>query len=224
MASELTELSTIIIVFAVLAIIFQAVAHRTFANELSWAKSDYFWLCIAALGLLSLTAEARRDDASTLIPIQKEYTIDVAAMAEENVAFSVNYLTIFSEINIKDETPDIATQKQEFITLKDRLLPYLDYFRSFPNPGWASSMNAFHNEDALRKGLTDPAALRRAASVAESMDVVKKSHDELMELQAEFKASIMERIRIHLGPFLLAFALALRLGKTTADVKRKLKG
>lgn len=220
----MSGLPTIIAVFAVLAVIFQVVAHRTFTNEVFWAKTDYVWLCVAALGLVSLAAEARRDSAVHTIYVQKQYILDLAALAEDNVAFSVAFLNAFSEIKVKEETSEVIRQKREFMTLKERLLPYIEYFGAWPRSGWASSTSAFHNEDALLKGLTDQAALKRAASVVESIDAVKKAYDDLLKMETELNASELERLRIYLAPLLLAAAVAVRLGKTTAEVKRKRKG
>jgi hypothetical protein len=214
----MTELSTAIIVFLVSAAIIQIVASRTYANEIFWVSTDYVWLGVAALALVSLTAEARKDEARTLIPVQHGHLQSLAAIAEQEVHFSLNFLTMFIELKVKNETPEIARQKQEFKELKSRLLPYLE---TFDEPGWASRIDKFHSEKALLSGLSDPAAVRRAISIGGAMNRVRSSHDELLGLQRKLEIFSLERFHVYLVPFLVAITLAIRLGKTTAEIKRK---
>ena len=217
----MTELFTAFIIFIVSVVVLQMVALRTYANEVFWARSDYVWLSVAALALISLTAEARKDEARTLIPIQEEHLQGMAAIAEQDVHFSLNYLTFFSEIKVQNQTQEITRQKQEFIELKTRLLPYLEAFSA---PSWVSRIDGFHSKQALLSGLSDPMAVSRATSITKGMDRVRSSYSELRGLQERLEVSFLERLRVYLAPLLVAFVLAIRLGKTTAEVKRKKLG
>jgi hypothetical protein len=149
----MTELSTSLAVFVFATIVFQIAALRTYKNELLWAKSDYFWLGIAALGIISLTADARRNEAERLIPNQNDHLRGMAELAEQNLNFSLNFLTFFSTLPVKDEPPEIARQKKEFVSLREKLLPYSD---SMSKSEWPSRVSEFHQREALLEGLEDP--------------------------------------------------------------------
>lgn len=215
---RMTELSTAIIVFLVSAAAVQVLALRLYAKEVFWASTDYVWLCVAALALVSLTAEARRDEARASIPAQEEHLRGMAAIAEQEVHFSLNFLTMFIEVEVKNEPPEIALQKREFRKLKTSLLPYLE---ATGHPGWASRIDKFHSEEALLSGISDPVARSVALRIGETMNRVRSSHDELLRLKGKLEVSFLERFRVYLAPFLVAITLALRLGKTTAEIKRK---
>jgi hypothetical protein len=216
----MTELSTSMIVFLILLVIFQIIALRTYKNDLLWMISDYLWLGIAVLGIISLSADARKDEARRLIPNQNNYWQAKASLAEQELNFTLNFLTVFMTITVIDEPPHITKQKQEFATLKERLLSYLN---SMKDPNWSKNLDSFHHREMLLEKLTDSMAIKQANNISDAFDRVTKSYQELLDLEARLRLTIWEELKVYLGPILIAFALAVRFGKTTADMMRKQK-
>lgn len=214
----MTELSTVAIIFLVLVVALQVFALRTYNSEILWARSDYVWLSVAALALISLTADARMDEARALVPAYEGHLRGMEAITEDDVYFSLNYLKFFSEVRVRGETDEIALQKKDFSKLRSKLLPYRE---AVSTPGWSSTIDAFHSRQELLSGLSSPAAVERATHISEGMERVKGSYEDLRRLQKRLQPSPLERFRVYLEPLLAAAALAIRIGKTTAEVTRK---
>lgn len=214
----MTEISTALGLFVIFSLIFQIIAFNTYKNELLWAWSDYVWLTVATLALITITAEARKDEARTMIHIQEDYLQTMAIIVEQDVHFSLNFANFFSGVNVVDETQEITRNKNELREMESRLLPYL---KEFESNQWISNIDKFHSKDHLLKGMTDPIIQSQIEQLSDSLLRVQQAYNELTELKNKLRTTFLERLRIYLGPILLAFALAVRFAKTTAEIKRK---
>lgn len=211
-------MSTALIVFIFLTPIFQYLAFKTHKQEIRWLYADYAWLIIASVALFFYGLEADQDEARRIIPVYDEHLLGMAHIAKEEILFSDLFLTFFSNVSVTNESQSIQQQKKEFEILNKRLNIYRSHMKS---SDWPNNIEVFHNCKELGAGLTSIEAISRVKNICTTFNRVVASRSERNEILMRTKESKYGGIKIYIYPFLLALALSLRLGKTTADVLRR---
>lgn len=211
-------MSAAIITFLVLLPAFQMLAFYTYRYEVRWLYTDYVWLVIAASALIFYALKAGQDEAKRVLPAYDNHLSGMAYVAKGEIGFSDFYLSFFSNVRVTNETEAIRQQKVEFTMLNKRLESYRLRMES---PSWPYEIERFHNCQELSAGLHTKEALHRVTSICEFFKRVISSRTEREELSKRSSVGGYETLEYYGYPFLLAFALAVRLGRTTADVLRK---
>lgn len=206
---------TAIIFFCILAITFQVVAYRTYTQEALWLLTDYFWLLIAATALIFYASKAEQYEASRMLPTGIKYNQESDELSSIRLSNSILHLEI-TEQEAKEITNN--TQKIDSIELNKRVQAALE---KIDKVGWQQFLKTEYSHGAMSYGLTSPAVLKELDKIDLDFAEVSKRHAELKELRNKAQGSNWNAVELILYPFLVAFALAVRLGRTTADYLRK---
>ncbi len=112
--------------------------------------------------------------------------------------------------NNAQETDSIELNKRVQATLEE-----------IDKVGWQQFLKTEYSHDAMSYGLTSPVVLKELNKIDSDFEEVSKRYAELKALKDKARGSNWNAVELVLYPFLVAFALAVRLGRTTADYLRK---
>ncbi len=208
---------TALIFFCILAVIFQVVAFRTYALESRWLLTDYLWLSIAATALIFYATKADQYEANQSLPIYIKYNEQSDALSSNILSTSIWHLGV-TEREAKERADSV--QEADSVELNKRVQAAL---QQIDNIGWQRFLKTEYSHDAMSYGLTSPAVLKELDKIDSDFAEVSKRYTELKELKDKAGGSDWNAVELILYPFLVAFALAVRLGRTTADYLRKSK-
>ena len=206
---------TAIIFFCVLAIAFQVVAYRTYTQEARWLLTDYFWLLIATTALIFYASKAEQYEASRRLPTNIKYNEVSDALSSYGLSSSILHLEI-TEREAKESANN--TQETDSIELNKRVQAALE---EIDKVGWQQFLKTEYSHGAMSYGLKSPVVLNELDKINSDFAEVSKRYAELKELRNKARGSNWNAVELILYPFLVAFALAVRLGRTTADYLRK---
>lgn len=206
-----------LIFFCILAAAFQVVAFRTYALEARWLLTDYFWLLIAATALIFYAIKAEQYEATRILPNDIKYNEIKDELSSRWLSSSILHMEI-TEAKAKESGDSI--QAADSIELSKRVQAAL---QQIDNIGWEQFLESEYSHDAMSYGLTSPVVLEELDKIDSDFTDISKRHAELDELKSKARGSDWNGVELIIYPFLVAFALAVRLGRTTADYLRKSK-
>lgn len=206
-----------LIFFCILAAAFQVVAFRTYALEARWLLTDYLWLLIAATALIFYATKAEQYEATRILPNNIEYNKIKDELSSRALSFSILHMEI-AEAKAKESGDSV--QEADSIELSKRIQAAL---QEIDNIGWQNFLKSEYSHEAMSYGLTSPVVLEELNKIDSEFVDISKQHAEFDELKSKARGSDWNAVELIIYPFLVAFALAVRLGRTTADYLRKSK-
>jgi hypothetical protein len=201
--------------FIVLLFVFDIVLVRCLKlKKTTWKRVDYIWLGFAALGLVGAAAQARQVVATNMSP---------RAEAHKRAWFGdvTRKLDLYSTSSIvcrRFIRAPLSPPPDEFERAQKEYDTACEWFRSVkataptevPNTEISVPATPMTSDEILNKNYAD-----YRATVAEFNDALREEK----KLRDATTPSEIEGGLAFLGPLLLAFALALRITKVTADIK-----
>lgn len=206
-----------VIFFLILSVFFQALAFRTYAHESRWLLTDYLWLLIAATALIFYASKADKLEASRRLPNQIYLNKESDSISSYGLITSVLQLEILER---EGKESSNNTQESDSVELRNRVRAAA---HEIDRVGWEAFLKNAYSRDAMVNGLTSPKVLEEFEKIDTEFTEASERHDELSALKAKASDSVWNAVEFVLYPFFVAFALAIRLGRTTADYLRKSK-
>lgn len=217
-----SNIGIVLVVFVVLLISCDLLLVRMFPlSKKVWKRIDYIWLSFAALGLISASAQVRIFVASVELNncnmrIMSAY--DSLHSSITSYAKKPSYLCrTFVRTEFSPPEPEFSNTQNEFNQA-------CAWFQSIavdlpPHP-------SIKQDNIHKIQLPNTPFMFRDSSL---LQVISELHNQynryneavmdLEEIKSAQKRSELENILVFLGPWLLAFALALRITKVTGELK-----
>lgn len=204
------------VAFTVLFFLFQILASRTYKRETEWLKTDYAWLSVAAIGLIFYAIKAHQYDAELKLERETWYAENKAQIA---------YQRIFAYYKVQkmlDIQPTVELNTEDGSLEDNRILEKRLYLANeiIEHSGW-NSFAKNYSPESMAKGIKDSFVLNQVDTINKTMSEYKDLLLELDKLQEATNSKVSKAFELNVYPILVAFVLALRLGRTTADIKRK---
>jgi len=184
-------------------------------SRTSWKRVDYFWLGVATIGLLSLAAEVRVSEAKGWLQLEKARAVAILEIIELFIAEpeSSHFCVIFVRGEYSPPEFD-ARQHQyqqgcEWRKSVARYLAGLDKQNAPP----------LKFDDLPRVNFDDPGLLETVVWLKERLDDYGEQQKKISETQNASTQRAWEAALVYFAPFLLCFAIALRITKVTGEIR-----
>lgn len=207
-----------IIVFLISFILFQALGFLTFKREILWLSSDYVWLGLAAISLMFYAQKAEQDNAKRVLPNYNTHLSHTRQMAQSNVLFNMGHLDIMYKYGPGEGIKRSDKYRSDILLLQHRIKALIEPMQA---KDWPDRMEQFFDCAQISANLVTETTLLTAESLCEKFEWVHKSREDRNAIAQTAKGGIASTLEIHIYPIFFALALAIRLGRTTADVRRK---
>ena len=207
-----------IIVFLISFLIFQALGFFTFKREILWLSSDYVWLGLAAISLIFYAQKAEQDNAKRVLPNYNTHLSHMQQMAQSDVLFNMGHLDAMYEYGTGDDVKSRDEYRSDILLLQNRIKALIEPMQA---KDWPDRMEQFFDCAQISKNLVTETTLLTAERLCKNFEWVHKSREDRNAIAKTAKGGIASALEIHIYPIFFALALAIRLGRTTADVRRK---
>lgn len=205
------------IFFMILTACVQMVAFRTYRQESRWLLTDYFWLTVASSALIfyGMKAVQVEDNAHlrTWEHMMGEY--DSGSLYSMGTISLDLYIMYDQQPGLDPKPKDL--KMQEASELNSRIKASMHQIEK-------EGMNHFldvYSHDAMAEGITSPDVVQKLEEFEKEVGIIRTRYNEVKGFKYSSLPSISAALEYHIYPYLLAIALALRLGRTTADYLRK---
>ncbi|VVM76714.1 hypothetical protein PS673_02061 [Pseudomonas fluorescens] len=189
-----------------------------YKREVSWLSTDYLWLGLAVITVYFYAHRAEQDDAKRQLPSYDSHLSQMRQMAESNVQQKINTLEIMYQYGVAGGPADNIEYRSDITNLIKRIQAFTD---DLQKPEWPNRMEQFFNCEELSAGLTSPTTQLAAKGLCESFEFVSTSRNERNQIAEKVENAFLSSFEIHVFPLIFALGLGIRLGRTTADVRRK---
>ncbi|WP_152643628.1 hypothetical protein [Pseudomonas oryzihabitans] len=210
-----------IYVFATSFIVFQLAGYFLYNKELVWVATDYLWLIVAASAVVFYATKAKQfETEQTLKDTGGTYEMDqrIAKLYFSTNVFTYNLLGI-GYINSSGSLHQRIKKSDEDAILAKRLEGLHDALK---NMEWRDFIKQYPSE-GISKELKDPELKDYASELDKIVSTAKKNQDKREALEKVVANNDMRWKELYIYPLALAIALSIRLGRTTADFRRKWK-
>jgi len=199
------------------AVFFGAIAlfHLLFIwrrrSKLFWAYSDYFWLIVVSLSLIGATAEVRKAMVEWPLKIEEDRLVDDFVFAQEYAAGGQSY---YCDMADDTDWPDEELH-QQFLYGCDWFQGMVESLQSDVNSkDWEEFLE--RNEDVQDH---PPQVIGYTTRAIRVLRRVQELRDSVQDKRKAAQTTDFELLIFAIWPWLLAFSLALRVTKVTAQVK-----
>lgn len=207
-----------IIVFLISFLFFQALGFFTFKREILWLSSDYVWLGLAAISLIFYAQKAEQDNAKRVLPNYNTHLSQMRQMTQSDILFNMGHLDIMYEYGPGDGIKSSDEYRSDILLLQHRIKALIEPMQA---KDWPDRMEQFFDCAQISANLVSETTLLTAERLCEKFEWVHKSREDRNAIAKTAKGGIASALEIHVYPIFFALALAIRLGRTTADVRRK---
>lgn len=211
-------MDSFIVVFLISFLFFQVLGFFTFKREILWLSSDYLWLGLAAISLIFYAQKAEQDNAKRVLPNYDTHLSHMQQMAYSDVLFNLSHLDIMYGYGLGDGVKTSDEYRSDILLLRNRIEALIEPMRA---EDWPDRMEEFFDCNQISKNLVSETTLLTAERLCEKFEWVLKSREDRNTIAETAKGGITSVLEIHTYPGFFAFALAIRLGRTTADFRRK---
>jgi hypothetical protein len=220
-----TDLTTVFVIFLIMLIFFHAVFICKFKfGKMAWKATDYAWLILSTLGLIVSVGQARSLAASGLVEISEASATSHLGQLKQMALFYASDPGPFCRTFIRSEMsppPGIMEKVQG------------EYRKAC---SWAKQASkTLDGKGTIVAPVFTHGMLPAMPSIAD--DVIKdvfKTFDQQLQLfdEAAVRTKLLntqkekttaEFVSVGVGPFLLAFALAMRITKVTGEIVLEVK-
>lgn len=185
-------------------------------DKVGWKRTDYFWLGIAALGLMKTTSEVRLMVAESSLSDTRSRVVSGLKELRRVVAQSPTGSLCAKFVKSESSPSDFdERQRQHDVACK-----------------WVTSISSLVPESdeppfkELRFVDTQPPEDITARDVIQSMEWIQRLFDDYEQRRKEYEDLLIllertdgERTHIIFGPILLCIALAIRITKVTGEIR-----
>ncbi|MBF6031476.1 hypothetical protein ICY20_27330 [Pseudomonas sp. P115] len=207
-----------IIVFLISFLFFQILGFVTFKREILWLSSDYVWLGLAAISLFFYAQKAEQDNAKRVLPNYNTHLSHMRQMTKSDIFFYIGHLDIMYEYGLGNGVKNNDEYRSDILLLQRRIKALIEPMQS---KDWPDRMEQFFDCAEISAKLVSETTRLTAATLCEKFELVHKSRENRNAMAKTAKGGIASALEIHIYPIFFALALAIRLGRTTADVRRK---
>ena len=205
-------------VFLIGFIGFQLLGYYQYKHELLWVSSDYLSLGLAAISILFLSSKAGVDTAMNQLPVYVGHLSHMRQAAEISVTANLQTLMVLDSTDPTDGPIDSKDYHADIKVLQDRIQAFSPLLKS---ADWPERMESFFDCSQLSAGLQSSATKQSAERLCESFEFVRNSRNQKNEVKRTSERGTLSALEIHVFPGFFALALAVRLGRTTSDIRRK---
>lgn len=206
----------VILLFVVLS----AISHLVLINwlkigKIGWKRIDYIWLAAAALGLLGTTAEVRKFNATNLIESRKISTESAYKSFRSQIEFGTGPAVCGPFIRTEYSPKNFDELQNEYslaCEYNKRILTLIP--ENISKDYQPIELPAI----VIRPQLNDKLITSDFSRVDKYLKDYNESQKELQLLLGSQKRTNAEETAVVFGPFLLAFALALRVVKVRGEI------
>ena len=179
-------------------------------TKIGWKQVDYFWLAIATLGLVSITADARSYVAGNWMEAER---------VRASTMFSIVNRFANNESKKLHELANLDGQVVEHYNLAYEWFNEADFMLSKLNPEDVPELNLKNYPQVASNPMVDDIFKQftdLTNMYAEDRNMFSRTSDVVGK-------NIFESILLYFSPFLICFALALRITKVTGEIKLETK-
>lgn len=205
-------------VFLLSFVIFQLLGYFQYRYELLWVASDYLWLGLAAISILFLSNKANLDTAASQLPDYVGNLSQMRQAAEISVAANLQTLMVLDSRDPTDGPIGSSEYHTDIKVLQDRIQAVSAHLK---NADWPERMESFFDCSQLSAGLKSSATQQSADRLCETFEFVRNSRNVQNEIRRNSERGVLSWLEVHYFPGFLALAVAVRLGRTTSDIRRK---
>lgn len=205
-------------VFLTSFIAFQVLGYYQYRHEISWVSSDYLSLGLAAIAILFLSNKADVDTATRELPNYAGYLGQMRQAAEMSVLANLQTLLVLDSRDPTDGPIGSKEYHADIKVLEGRIQSFSPLLK---NVDWPNRMEDFFDCAQLSAGLQSSATKQSAERLCESFEFVRYSRNEQNKNRRASEQGVLSALEIHVFPCFLALAVAVRLGRTTSDIRRK---
>lgn len=203
--------------FIILASCVQIVAFRTYKQESRWLLTDYFWLTVASSALIFYGMKAVQVENAAHLRTWEQMMAEYDSGSLHSMGtISLGLYIMYDQPPGVEPVPEDA-KMQEARELDSRINASMQQIEK-------EGMDKFlyvYSHDAMAEGITSPEVVQKLEEFEKELVRIRERYKEVKGLKYSSLSSLSAALEYHLYPYLLAIALALRLGRTTADYLRK---
>lgn len=189
-------------------------------GDIGWKRVDYFWLGVAVIGLIGQSAQVRQHWYAPAYDIS-HYRVDAALMAlKQRADFSIGpaicrtfVRTEYSPKNFDQNQAEYNFACAEFT----RLVKEVQSAEGSRDVGFLELLDT----SQTRKKLTDSILIETLANLETAHRGFVDALTERSDAKYKTQTTANEFVLIVFSPFLLMFALALRIAKVTGEIRLK---
>jgi len=215
------KLGSVIGAFAFFLVVFDLVLVRWLKlGKVAWKRVDYVWLGFAAFGLIGSVAQVRISSASAQLGLFEQRATTAFNDAKSLVDFYATKPGVICRTFVRSEHSAPPDQFQRMQHEYDVACQWITQFAKAipsrpPNPITRIDQSIL----PPRPEVTDSALKGKFRGLDRQFGFFNQRVDELEIVRARAGATATEQTIVYLWPFLLAFALALRITKVTGEIR-----
>lgn len=210
-----------LVFFVACFVVIQVIGFLTYKYEVSWLCTDYLSIGLAATTIFFYGQKAEQDDARQQLPNYVSHLSQMRQMAESNVQHNINTLDIMHQYGPADGLTGSSEYRSDIMELTQRIQAFTGNLQA---PDWPELLEQFFDCDQLSAGLASETTKLVANDMCDSFKRVRTSRNEKNEIAKKSESGFLAAVEIHIYPLFFALGLAIRLGRITADVRRKWPG
>jgi hypothetical protein len=211
----------LIVVFLIFVLIFQILAGLTYRYELEWLRTDYVWLVIASFALFFYSAKGDQYEANIELKTEEHFIKQFDALTSNSVSTGILGLEIIDEELRLQGVQSSDSRRVETVESRKRIREIL---AKTDEIGWGKYMKDYYNPTQLSEGVISDSVKAELSEVTKHIEEIAARHQRVADVRSRTNISNWSGVELILYPYVFAFALALRLGRTTADYRRKIMG
>lgn len=205
-------------VFLISFVVFQLLGYYQYRHEILWVSSDYLSLGLAAITILFLSNKANVDTATNQLPNYVGNLSQMRQAAEMSVVANLQTLMVLDSRDPTDGPIGSKEYHADIKVLQDRIQAFSPLLK---NVDWPERMEGFFDCSKLSADLQSSITKQSAERLCESFEFVRNSRSEQNEIRRTSEQGIWSALEVHFFPGFFALAVAVRLGRTTSDIRRK---
>jgi hypothetical protein len=204
-------MGSLLVTFAVLAaalLVFHGWLLRRPRPRWFWLSVDYVWFFAIAFGLVGSTATVRNLITAEQYHEQLQHLDYLHRLAQDRAAETAFELSLMARLEAAEEAPHYREAAEWFRRLRQLL------HAGYDPEQWEN----FRRADGAAKA-DDPLAVKdRKAEALEALAELQAEEDKLAHMTSSREPSAFENGVTLVVPWIVAFALALRVTRVTAEI------
>ena len=214
------NLYVVLSVFIFFLVIFHLILVRWIKlSSKAWKKVDYVWLGFAALGLFAAVEQVRVLYATNQIDMFQDRATSSLNFTKDIVRQLASTPGAVCRTFVRSE---VSPPQQEFERLQQEYNQVCDWLQGLEQklPSEVSTPPISINPDVFSPlpNLSDSVLKQTIDIFFKQIDNYNQAAEELRQVYIATQRTTRDLILVFFGPFLLAFAIALRITKVTGEI------
>jgi hypothetical protein len=179
----------------------------------AWKHVDYIWLGAAALGLLSLAADVRVSTANNWVKLEFSRAVSFFDVTRGQLALPMSsYACLYGDDPTANRTDDVANEFIKACQWSKAVAAHLESFDT-------ESVPEVPRDGFPTVNLSNSALLEMPKWLDQRLAQYKEDRERYLKAYNLTKKNSWESTLSYFAPFILCFALALRITKVTGELK-----